>query len=109
MKNKLKIIILFLTIISYSCSDENLLLKEEKLTKEKLIEHLNKRNNNYIFHDESTFLLSKTKTKLPEPIYFDNIEEMDDFLNQMESLTNGTSNSAVLTHAPPNDGGAGDS
>lgn len=108
MKNKLKITILFLTIISYSCSDNNLVLQEEKLTKEKIIQHLKKRNNNYTFHDDSTFFLNKKETKLPEPIYFDNIEEMDDFLNKMESLSNQTASSVYLTHAPPNDGGAGD-
>lgn len=108
MKNKLKIIMLFLTIISFSCSDEELNLKEEKLTKEELVEHLKKRNNNYIFQDESAFVLSKSKNKLPEPIYFDNIEEMDVFLNQMESITNGSSNSVDITHAPPNDAGGTD-
>ena len=108
MKTKLKIIILFLTIISFSCSDEELILKEEKLTKEKLIEHLKKRNNNYTFQDESTFLLSKSKNKLPEPIYFDNIEEMDDFLNKTESLINETAGLTLLTYKSDDDPNGGD-
>lgn len=108
MKNKMKIIILFLTIISYSCSDENLVLQEEKLTKEKIIEHLKKRNNNYSFHDESTIFLSKTKTKFPEPIYFDNIEEMDSFLNKMETVTNEAYSKAYIMESPDYPGGGGD-
>ncbi|MBU3011219.1 hypothetical protein KO506_07375 [Polaribacter vadi] len=105
MKNK--IIILFLTIISYSCSDENLVLQEEKLTKEKIIEHLKKRNNNYSFHDESTIFLSKTKTKFPEPIYFDNIEEMDIFLNEIEKVKNEAYSKPIVTDDAPDYSGDG--
>lgn len=59
-------------------------------------------------HNESTIFLSNTDTKFPEPIYFDNIEEMDNFLNKMETVTNQTYGRAYIMDALIFNGGAGE-
>ena len=82
--NCLKIITLIISsTLLLSCTSD--LNSETKLTPEKLKLHLKNRNNDFIFLDNDN--LTSYKTNLPEPIYFNSLEEMDEFLDQINSVS----------------------
>lgn len=82
-KMKFRTIILVLSsVIIFSCSDEQI---NQKLTEKELIEHLINRNNNYEFIVPTDLYVMRRD--IPEPIYFDSLEEMDEFLDAINSVS----------------------
>lgn len=70
-----------LILLTLSCtSEESNIFPEEELTEEKLENFLKSMNNGYIFNDNKN-----ARTSLPEPIYFSSIEEMQSFLEEINS------------------------
>lgn len=77
---KLNTIVLFvIALLFFSCSTD-----KDELTKEELVNYLKTRNSNYIFHND--ILLENAKSTTAEPIYFNSIQEMDNFLNAIDAI-----------------------
>lgn len=76
------IILVLSSVIIFSCSDEQI---NQKLTEKELIEHLINRNNNYEFIVPTDLYVMRRD--IPEPIYFDSLEEMDEFLDAINSVS----------------------
>ncbi|ARV15732.1 hypothetical protein [Polaribacter sp. SA4-12] len=100
--------IIFILVISLSLLSCDSDFKEESLlTKEQLETFIKNKNPNYVFHKN----LAKSNTKLVEPIHFNNLLELDNFINEIEeSKSNAEEGKHLLTYDNDNElfnGGSG--
>lgn len=93
------------SILACSCSEDE---TTNNLTKNDILEHLKNKNKNFVILDSVN--LSNYKTNIPEPIHFETLEQMDLFLDQMNSVSgSSTNNQHVLMHWYDNSNDAGGS
>ncbi|VXC11035.1 conserved hypothetical protein [Flavobacterium sp. 9AF] len=90
-------------IFLISCTKEN---HDQELTKETIIKHLKMRNKDYVFLEKES--LNTMRNDIPEPIYFNSIEEMDNYLNEIDAVT-GESTVGPNVFMQESEGGGGNS
>lgn len=97
-------LLIITTLSTLSCSVE-----KDSLTEEKLVKYLKSRKKSYNFQEKSS-LQKEKPINIPEPIYFDTLEEMENFLDAIDAAAgNHSSGMYYLTDIVPDDGAGGNS
>ncbi|CAI8303712.1 MAG: Uncharacterised protein [Polaribacter sp. SA4-10] len=105
MKSIIPLIMIPLFFIS--CNNNETINNEITLDKAEIRSFLKKRNPNYSFPKESENNFSRNLKPELEPLYLNNLKELEEFLDKIDAMKSENYSRTSITHVPLENGGNG--